>query len=242
VGRKTWRCWLLAATAVGLVLLMALEPGNASSTTRQQTGSDQGTSGAKATTPVPPHRPSPGRDVGTPGVKPLAPTVASKARAKHAVDLGNKAATAQQSAEQARARIDAVEAVVANIDQYKATYQTEIRFAPGQSTLGKSAKEVLDTVASMVKDQRGYVIEVQAFSPDKGAAAISESQRMDDSIVRYLVLSHDVPVHRIYLVGFGNAPVEEEKAENQTNHHRGGHVEIQILKTEVEQPAGPTKP
>jgi len=29
---------------------------------------------------------------------------------------------------------------------------------------------------------------------------------MAESVVRYLVLTHDIPVYRIYLVGMGNAP------------------------------------
>ena len=30
---------------------------------------------------------------------------------------------------------------------------------------------------------------------------------MAESVVRYLVLNHDIPVYRIYLVGMGNAPM-----------------------------------
>ena len=30
---------------------------------------------------------------------------------------------------------------------------------------------------------------------------------MAESVVRYLVLNHEIPVYRIYLVGMGNAPV-----------------------------------
>ena len=29
---------------------------------------------------------------------------------------------------------------------------------------------------------------------------------MAESVVRYLVLNHEIPVYRIYLVGMGNAP------------------------------------
>jgi len=36
--------------------------------------------------------------------------------------------------------------------------------------------------------------------------AIASSQKMAESVVRYLALNHDIPIYRIYLVGMGNAP------------------------------------
>ena len=99
-------------------------------------------------------------------------------RDQHALDAGNKATAAQQSAQQVTARVQTVETVVGNIDQYKASNQTEIRFRPGQTALSKNAKDALDTMASSVKGQRGYIIEVQGFSSGKGQTAISNSQKM----------------------------------------------------------------
>ena len=49
---------------------------------------------------------------------------------QHAIDAGNRAQAAQQTATQANTRIGNVEQVVSNIDQYKASNQTEIRFRP----------------------------------------------------------------------------------------------------------------
>jgi len=66
---------------------------------------------------------------------------------QHAIDAGNKAQTAQQTATQANTRLTTVEQVVGNIDQYKATTQTEIRFRPGQSVLSQNAKTALDEMA-----------------------------------------------------------------------------------------------
>src|SRR5580693_2198595 len=63
---------------------------------------------------------------------------------QHAVDAGNRAQAAQQTAQQANTRITTVEQVVTNIDQYQPATQTEIRFRPGQSVLSKNAKSALD--------------------------------------------------------------------------------------------------
>jgi outer membrane protein OmpA-like peptidoglycan-associated protein len=154
---------------------------------------------------------------------------------QHAIDAGNKATMAQQSAQQASTRIQTVETVVGNIDQYKASNQTEIRFKPGQTVLSKNAKDALDEMANSVKGQRGYIIEVQGFSSGKGQTAIQNSQKMAESVVRYMVLNHEIPVYRIYLVGMGNAPVASDDADAKTKHISGGRVEISLLKNDLEQ-------
>lgn len=153
---------------------------------------------------------------------------------QHAVDAGNKATAAQQTAQQVTTRVQTVETVVGNIDQYKAENQTEIRFRPGQTVLSKNAKDALDTMATGVKGQRGYIIEVQGFSSGKAQAAITNSQKMAESVVRYLVLNHEIPVYRIYLVGMGNAPAPTDDA-TKTKRISGGRVEISLLKNDLEQ-------
>ncbi len=155
---------------------------------------------------------------------------------QHAVDAGNRAQQANQTAQQAATRIGTVENVVSNIDQYKPTTQTEIRFRSGQNMLSKRAKEALDQMAEPLKNQRGYVIEVQGFASGRGQAAIANSQRMAESVVRYLVLNHEIPVYRIYLLGMGNAPVQAA-SENGAKAKRisGGRVEISLLKNDLEQ-------
>ena len=154
---------------------------------------------------------------------------------QHALDAGNKATAAQQSAQQVTARVQTVETVVGNIDQYKASNQTEIRFRPGQTMLSKNAKDALDTMATGVKGQRGYIIEVQGFSSGKGQTAITNSQKMAESVVRYLVLNHEIPVYRIYLVGMGNAPAPTTDDTAKNKRVSGGRVEVSLLKNDLEQ-------
>ena len=164
----------------------------------------------------------------------LASTKANEAD-QHAIDAGNKAQMAQQTATQANTRLTTVEQVVGNIDQYKAATQTEIRFRPGQSVLSKNAKAALDDMATPLKDQRGYIVEVQGFSSGHGQAAIATSQKMADAVVRYLVLNHDIPVYRIYVVGMGNAPVQSANADDaKTKRTSGGRVEVSLLKNDLE--------
>jgi outer membrane protein OmpA-like peptidoglycan-associated protein len=156
---------------------------------------------------------------------------------QHAIDAGNKATAAQQTATQANTRLTTVEGVVSNIDQYKATNQTEIRFRPGQSILSTDAKTALDQLAEPLKGQRGYIVEVQGFSSGKGQAAIGTSRKMADAVVRYLVENHEIPVYRIYVLGMGNAPVPTSADEQGAKPKRmsGGRVEVSLLKNDLEQ-------
>ncbi|MFZ1131476.1 MAG: OmpA family protein [Terriglobales bacterium] len=164
----------------------------------------------------------------------LASAKASEAD-QHAIEAGNKAQAAQQTAQQAHTRLNTVEQVVTNIDQYQPTTQTEILFKPGQTVLSQNAKTALDEMATPLKNQRGYVVEVQGFSSGKGQAAISTSQKMAESVVRYLALNHDIPIYRIYLVGMGNAPTPATTGDAKPKRITGGRVEVSLLKNNLEQ-------
>jgi len=166
----------------------------------------------------------------------LASTKASEAD-QHAIDAGNKAQLAQQTATQANTRLGNVEQVVGNIDQYKAINQTEIRFRAGQTALSNNAKSALDELATPLKNQRGYIIEVQGFAAAHGQAGIATSQKMAESVVRYLVENHDIPIYRIYVVGMGNAPkpAANTEAATTTKSTSGNRVEVSLLKNDLEQ-------
>ncbi|HWR36475.1 MAG TPA: OmpA family protein [Clostridia bacterium] len=157
---------------------------------------------------------------------------------QHAIEAGNRAQTAHQTAEQANTRLTTVANVVGNIDQYQPATQTEIRFRSGQTLLSQKAKAALDEMAASLKDQKGYVVEVQGFSPGRGSAAIQTSQNMADAVVRYLVLEHQIPVYRIFVLGMGNAPVKD--AEGKATRVRAGRVEVTLLKNNLDQLASAT--
>ncbi len=148
---------------------------------------------------------------------------------EHALDAANKAQMAHQSASALDSRVSAVETVVGNIDQYQPGAQTEIRFRPGQTVLSKQAKDALDELAAQLQNQKGYIVEVQGFSSGQGQAAIANSRKMADSVVRYLVLNHEVPAYRIYVIGMGNAPATRGASRTR--------VEVSLLKNDLAQAA-----
>lgn len=149
----------------------------------------------------------------------------------HALDAGNRANQAQQTAQTAHTRITGVEQTVSKLDQYQPVTQAEIRFRAGQTTLSQNAKEALDQIATSLKGQKGYIVEVEGFSPGAGGAAIESSRSMAQMVVRYLVLNHDVPLYRIYTVGMGNAPLQGE--DGKMKRARGGRVEISLMKNSL---------
>jgi Flagellar motor protein len=146
---------------------------------------------------------------------------------QHATDAQSKAQMAQTTATEASTRLSAAELAVQDLDQYKGTATTEIRFRPGQSVLSKDAKDALDQMAAALKDQRSYIIEVHGFSAGRGQTAMAHSQRMADSVVRYLVLNHQIPVYRISAMSMGNA--SGQTVGNAAKHGSGGRVEVSVL-------------
>ena len=153
---------------------------------------------------------------------------------QHASEASNKSQLAQQTASAVNTRLPKVETVVDGLDQYKAGTQTVIQYRPGQTVLSKDAKQSLDEMATQLKDQHGYVVEVHGYSSGSGQAAIASSRRMADSVVRYLVLNHEIPAYRIYAMGMGNAPATAEEASTRKRSSRN-RVEVSVLKNSVDQ-------
>ncbi len=156
---------------------------------------------------------------------------------QHAVEAGNHAQRANQTALQASNRLNTVEQVVGNIDQYHPVTQTEVRFQSGQTALSAKAKAAIDDMATGLKDQKGYIIEVQGFS----AAGVQSSQAMANSVVRYLVEKNEVPLYRVFVMGMGNAkfPAAED---NDGKPAHGKRVEISLLKNNVDHLASMNQP
>lgn len=145
----------------------------------------------------------------------------------HAEDAATKAQVAHEKAAALDTRVASDQNVVANLDQYKSSAQTEIRFRHGQTVLSKDAKSALDEMAAPLKNERGYVLEVQGFSAGHGHLAIANSRTVADAVVRYLVLNHEIPAYRIYVLGMGSA--------SSARIASGSRVEINVLKNDVEQ-------
>lgn len=156
---------------------------------------------------------------------------------QHAVAAGTTAQQANQTATQASNRLNTVEQVVGNLDQYQTASETEIRFPAGHTALGPKAKAALDDMATNLNGQKGYVVEVQGFSANHGQAGIQSSQAMANAVVRYLVEEHNIPVYRIFVMGMGNAKVQtaDSSSTKATGRPAPNRVEVSLLKNNLDQ-------
>ncbi len=129
--------------------------------------------------------------------------VAANTADQHAQDAANRADAANHVATTASDRTTALNGTVSNLDQYQAVTSTTLPFKAGRTALSTDQKSNLDDVATKLEGEKGYIIEVQGYS----RAGVPASQAMADSVVRYLVTEHQVPVYRIYRSGLGkNTP------------------------------------
>jgi len=156
-----------------------------------------------------------------------------------ATQASNRAQQANQTATEASNRLNTVEQVVGNIDQYQPATQTEIRYRSGQTTLTAKDRKALDDMTADLKDQKGYIIQVQGFSTGAGQVGVQHSQAMANAVVRYLVTKNDIPVYRVSVMGMGNAKLPETEG-SRTTH--GNRVEISLLKNNVDQLASAAQP
>lgn len=150
-----------------------------------------------------------------------------------ATQAGERAEQAHTTARQASERLQTVEQVVENLDAYYPVTQAEIRFRSGQTALSAQAKAALDEIAGPVKQGRGYVVEIHGYAPGQGRAGMEHSQMLAQAVARYLVIEHQVPVHRIYAVGLGNTATQGEDGRPR-RVTGGGRVEVNLLKNSLE--------
>jgi OmpA-OmpF porin, OOP family len=143
---------------------------------------------------------------------------------------GQQAAQAQTSADNAVHRVDTLQNTVANLDNYKVVTETAVHFGFNKDNLTKQAKEALDQLATDVPNTKGYIITVEGGTDSVGPADYNYdlSQRRADAVIQYLALSHNIPAHKIYLIGLGkDKPVDSNKtSEGRAKNRR---VDVRLM-------------
>jgi outer membrane protein OmpA-like peptidoglycan-associated protein len=124
-----------------------------------------------------------------------------------AMNAGNEAQNARATAQGASGHVDRLNTTVNGLDQYKQATALEIPFRGGQPILHAAAKKQLDDFAANLTGRKGYIVEVEGYSPMAGNNGIQSSRRLTEAVNRYLVIEHEIPVYRLRAVALGNAPV-----------------------------------
>jgi len=154
---------------------------------------------------------------------------------QQATAAGTQAQQASTVAQGASGRVDQINTRVQGLDQYKPVSDVEVPFRGGAPVLSPAAKQQLDQVVASTNGRQGYIIEVEAHSPQRGAAGIQNSQRLASVVNRYLV-EHDIPVYRVRAVALGNAQVatnDTDSTDASTNRVRSSSVHVRLMENSL---------
>jgi OmpA-OmpF porin, OOP family len=141
------------------------------------------------------------------------------------------AKAAQETADAAVAGVNATNERISALDDFVVQDTMAINFRVNSAVLSRDAKAQLDTVATKAQSAKGYVIEISGYTDSTGSLDKNRrlSQQRADSVVRYLVENHQIPLRRIITpYGYGES---QAIADNRTRSGREANrrVEVKIL-------------
>src|ERR1044072_3049870 len=131
-----------------------------------------------------------------------------RGRADRAQSTADRAAS---SAEQASTRVTGVERNVeelrANLDKYTMQNTAMVFFRPGSAKLTPEGMAQLDTLATQITDRNGFILEIIGYGDTARATRFNENlaQLRAEAVQRYLADKNNVPVMRMFAIGFGAA-------------------------------------
>ena len=122
-----------------------------------------------------------------------------------AAAAGQRAGDAQTLATSAASRADVLGNVVANLDNYRPVAEASVHFGFDKADLTKKGKEALDQLAAEIPNTKGYIVELEGGTDSTGNPQYNYdlSRRRAAAVVQYLAQEHNVPAHKIYLIGLG---------------------------------------
>ena len=147
------------------------------------------------------------------------------------IEAGRQADGARELAEKGLGRIDGVEHVLRDLDNYRRLGKQSVLFAFGSSQLSDNAGTELDGLIRKVEGHDRYAIEVVGFTDSTGPAELNLelSQRRADAVVRHLTLKHNIPLFRIFNVGLGKqVPVSDNKTRQGRRENRRVEVSVYV--------------
>lgn len=146
---------------------------------------------------------------------------------------GQQAQAANSAAQQASTHVDTINGTVNGLDQYKQVTDVEVKFRPGTVTMTADSKQQLDQLAASLTGRNGYILEMDAQAPGTGSVGIQTSERLNDSVKRYLVTDHQIPIYRMHSVALGNVQVAENEQGENDQASRPAHVRTRTVHVRV---------
>lgn len=141
------------------------------------------------------------------------------------------ARAAQETADAAVAGVNATNDRISALDDYEPQTVAAVNFRTGSAVLSKDSKATLDDLATKALNSKGYVLEVSGFTDSTGSINRNRalSQRRADTVIRYLIENHNIPLRRIvtpYGYGETNPVAENNSREGRAQNRR---VEVKLL-------------
>jgi outer membrane protein OmpA-like peptidoglycan-associated protein len=166
-------------------------------------------------------------------------------RADRAQTTADRAAA---SAEQASTRVAGVERNIedlrANLDKYTLENTAVVFFRPGSAKLTPEGMAQLDMFASQVTNRNGFILEIIGYGDTARATRHNQNlaQMRAEAVQRHLADKNNLPVMRMFAVGFGAArPLATQNVSSDTgvtnDRALNRRVEIRVL-TNNAVPAG----
>lgn len=147
-----------------------------------------------------------------------------------ATTAGQTAGQAQELANSALSRAELLAKQVENLDNYRPVAEAAVHFGFDKANLTQRAKEALDQLAAEIPNTKGFIVEILGGADKSGDAQYNYqlSKRRAASVVQYLAEQHNVPAHKIYVIGIGeDKPVGESAAKDR-------RVEVRLMTNVVE--------
>ncbi len=122
---------------------------------------------------------------------------------------------------------------IANLDDYQVAGESVVYFGYDKDELTDEGRAELDRLVTEASTWKKYFISVEGYTDQIGPADynLKLSQRRAENVVRYLVLEHNIPAHRIYTIGLGkNRLVEESKDRDARARNR--RVEVSVYRAD----------
>ena len=141
------------------------------------------------------------------------------------------AKAAQDTADAAIAGVNETNDRISALDDYTPQTTTAVNFKLNSAVLTDDAKTKLDELATKALDTKGYVIEIAGFTDSTGGIERNRrlSQRRAESVIRYLVENHSIPLRRIVTpYGYGKTnPIADNSTREGREQNR--RVEVKLL-------------
>jgi outer membrane protein OmpA-like peptidoglycan-associated protein len=147
----------------------------------------------------------------------------------NAANGGAKAA--QETADAAVGGVNQTNDRISALDDYVPQTITAVNFKVNSSVLTDEAKAKLDELATKALSTKGYAIEISGFTDSTGGVEKNRllSQHRADSVIRYLVENHQIPLRRIVTpYGYGKTnPIADNSTREGREQNR--RVEVKLL-------------